>query len=114
SRAVAAPTPPEGEAAAPSGPWVRLVISSLQPVDGHMGVDLRRGERSVAEKFLNASQVGSPFQQVGGSRMAEAVWPQVRGTGDVREQRVHRPAYRARVHPTTAGAEEQRSPAGRP
>ena len=49
-------------AAESSGSGVRLVIGCLQPVDGHMGIDLRRCERSVTEQFLNASQVGSTFQ----------------------------------------------------
>src|SRR3954454_25230115 len=51
--------PPRRDVAAevPSRPWVRLVIGRLQPVNGHVRVDLRRGERSVTEQLLNGSQV---------------------------------------------------------
>src|SRR6266545_6809128 len=38
-----------------------------------MGVELRRAEVGVAEHLLDASQVGSSFQQVGRKRVAEDV-----------------------------------------
>ena len=75
----------------PSGPGVRLVIRCPQPLDGHMGVDLRRRERSVTEQLLNASQVGSPLQQVGGSRVAQAVRAQVGRPGTCAQQARARP-----------------------
>jgi hypothetical protein len=62
----AMPTPPDarptggaGFVVAPSprssGPWVGSVMDRPQPLDGDVGIELRGGERSVTEQFLNAS-----------------------------------------------------------
>jgi len=39
--------------------WVRLLIDLLEPLDGCMGVDLRRRYRGVAEELLDRAQVGA-------------------------------------------------------
>ena len=70
----------------PSGSGVRLVIRRLQPLDGHVRVDLRRRERSVTEQLLNASQVGSPLQQVGRGRVAQPVRAEVGAPGTCADQ----------------------------
>ena len=52
---------------------MRLSVNLQQALDVHVGVDLRRGERGVAEQFLDDAQVGPGFQQVGGEGVAEGV-----------------------------------------
>ena len=48
----------EGAFVAPSprssGPWVGSVMDRPQPLDGDVGIELRGGERSVTEQFLDA------------------------------------------------------------
>ena len=56
-------------------PRMRLLVDLLQPLRCDVRVDLRGGEIGVAEKFLNAAQVGTGIEHVGG----EAVPKLVRG-----------------------------------
>jgi len=37
-----------------SGPWVGSVMDRPQPLDSDVGIELRGGERSVTEQFLDA------------------------------------------------------------
>src|SRR4051812_27375408 len=57
---------PDARTPEPSGAGVGSVIGRLKSLDGHMGVNLGRSERSVPEKLLDASQVSSTLQQVRG------------------------------------------------
>ena len=41
------------------------MVSFLQAIHRHMGVDLRGGEVFMTEKLLDAPQISSSFQQVG-------------------------------------------------
>ncbi len=47
-----------------SGTWMGGVISTLQPLGGHMGVNLGRDQMSVAQQLLYASQVRTRIQQM--------------------------------------------------
>ena len=62
---------------AASGSGVRTVIARPQPLDAHMRVDLGRCERSVTEQLLNAAEVGTALEQVGGRAVPQAVRPEV-------------------------------------
>ena len=46
-------------------------IDPKQLVDGKVSVLLSGGEALVSQKFLNAAQIGSVVEQVGGKGMAE-------------------------------------------
>jgi len=39
----------------------------------HVGIDLRRGHRRVAEHFLNGADVGAILDEVGSERMAKCM-----------------------------------------
>ena len=39
-----------------------------------MGVDLSRGQITVAEQFLNAPEIGAAVKKVGGEAVAQRVW----------------------------------------
>jgi hypothetical protein len=45
-------------------------MDRLQPLDGHVSVELRRCERSVTKQFLNAAKVRATFEEVCCRRMA--------------------------------------------
>jgi hypothetical protein len=47
-------------------PGVGLAVGGGQPLDQHVGVDLRARQRGVAEDLLHAPQVGAALQEVGG------------------------------------------------
>lgn len=57
---------PASAAAASPGAGVGLVMDRLQPLDCHVSVELRRGQRSVTEQFLNAAKVRSAVEHVSG------------------------------------------------
>ena len=50
-----------------------LLIGSSQPFGGDMGIDLGGPQRCVPEKFLNAAQIRTAIQEVGGSRVPQGV-----------------------------------------
>lgn len=56
-----------------SGPGVRLFKGRTQPLIGHMGVDLRGGQRRMPENLLDAAEVGAALKQVGGHGMPKSV-----------------------------------------
>src|SRR5689334_19749606 len=80
--------PPEG-----SGSGVRALIARPQPLDGDMRVDLRRRERSVAEELLNASQVSTTLQKVGGRTVTQPVRAEIRRSWHVRQAAVDQAAH---------------------
>src|ERR687885_250596 len=72
------------------------VVDAAQPPAVDMRVDLRGGERAVAEEFLDRPQVSAAFEQVGRERVPQPV-----------RVRKHTP-QRARVEaPATHGDEER-------
>ncbi len=46
---------------AASGPRVRLLVGPAQAIGRDMGVELRGRQRGVPQQFLDAAQIGSPF-----------------------------------------------------
>ena len=77
-----------------------------QPLVRHMGVDLRRGERRVAEHLLHAAQVGAPLQQMGRHRMPKSVRAEVGCPLGHLKGAMDDPAHHPRVDPLAALAEE--------
>src|SRR5258708_3389739 len=53
------------------------VVGALETLGGHVGIDLSGGEVGVAEKLLNAAQVGPGIQQMSGITVAQLVWGKV-------------------------------------
>ena len=49
------------------------VVDPPQAPSVDVAVDLRGGERSVAEQLLDRAEVGAALEQVGGERMAQAM-----------------------------------------
>src|SRR5205809_3285794 len=68
-----APWSPPSLASPWSCPWVALVVRREQPAPGDMRVALGGGETGVAQEFLHAADVGSPFEQMGGERVPESM-----------------------------------------
>ena len=68
-----------------------------QPLGGDVGVDLRGGQRGVAEQLLHGAQVGTALEQVGGRGVPQPVRAHVGCSGHVGEPRVHQRADRALV-----------------
>ena len=66
-----------------------LVVHCPQPRDRHVGVQLRRGQRRVAEQFLDDAQVGAAFEQVGGRAVPQPVRADVRCAVDGGDRLVH-------------------------
>src|SRR5438128_1760057 len=54
-----------------SGPWMSLIIGTIQAISGDVCVNLRSDQMSVAEQFLHASQIGPGIEQMCGVAMAE-------------------------------------------
>src|SRR4051794_38503349 len=90
----------------PSGAGVGSVIGRLKSLDGHMGVNLGRSERSVPEKLLNASQVSSTLEQVRGGGVPQAVRAEGRRSWDTLQAAVHHAPSGTRIEPATSRAEE--------
>ena len=87
---------------------MRLLEGGPQPGVGDVGVDLRRGQRGVTEQLLDAAQVGSALQQVGGHRVPQPVRTEVGGAVDDPERAMHDPADHPLVDPVPAVAHEDR------
>jgi hypothetical protein len=84
-----------------------LRVRRLEPLDGHVRVDLRRRERGVAEQFLDHAKVGTTFEQVGRGAVTQPVRAEVGSVRDVPEQLVHHRPDLALVGPTSTAPEEQ-------
>ena len=99
---------------------MRLVVHRTQPRDRDVGVELRGGQRRVAEQFLHDAQVGAALEQMGGGAVPQAVRTDVGRAVDGGDGLVHDGAGLPLIEPTAAGAEQQRRPrvavasAGRP
>lgn len=50
-----------------------LVDGAAQPLGADVGVDLRGGERGVAQEVLDAAQVGAALDQMGRGAVAQGV-----------------------------------------
>src|SRR4051794_34445134 len=59
---------PEGLSA-----WVCLLITVLQALGCHMGVNLRRPQTAVAQQLLNAADVGAVVEQMGRETVPQTV-----------------------------------------
>lgn len=83
-------------------------MDRLQPFDGHVCVELRRRERSVTKQLLNATEVGSPLEQVCCGGVSQSVRSDLRCTGIRGDRIVHHTTHGTRIEPATSRAEEQR------
>ena len=54
-------------------PRVRVPVDPKQAVFRRVRVDLGRGQRNVAEQFLDLEQIGSRVQQMGRERVSQRV-----------------------------------------
>ena len=61
------------------------VVSFFQPLDGDVGIDLRRHEMGVAEEFLDAAEVGAAIEKMRGVTVAEFVGREFRIESGARE-----------------------------
>lgn len=57
-----------------SGSWMRTLIDIDQSFPGHVGVDLCRGQPTMAEQLLNTAQVRALLQQMRREAMSQNVW----------------------------------------
>ena len=87
-----------------------LGVDRTEPLDGHVRVDLRRREASVAEQLLDETEVRSPVEQVRRRAVPQTVRADVRCVGDMAQQVVDHGADLARVHPAAAPAEGSDTP----
>ncbi len=60
-----------------------LAVQRLEPLVGHVGVDLGGGEIRVAQQHLHYPQIGAMVEQMGGEGVAQGVgesspWMQAR------------------------------------
>src|SRR5262245_24756602 len=53
---------------------MRLVVFLLQVLDADMGVLLGRRKGFVAQKLLDAAEIGPPFEQVRREAVAQGMW----------------------------------------
>ena len=85
-----------------------LVVHRPQPRDRDVGVELRRGQRRVAEQFLDDAQVGAALEQVGGRAVAQPVRADVRCPVDRGDRLVHDRAGLPLIEAAAAGTDQQR------
>ena len=50
-----------------------LAVQCLEPLVGHVGIDLGGGEIRVAQQHLHHSQIGAVIEQVGGEGVTQGV-----------------------------------------
>ena len=67
------------------GTWMGGVVDLLHAGGGDVGVDLGAAEVGVAEAFLDAAEVGSVVEEVGGEAVAEFVGADFEADGAVPE-----------------------------
>jgi hypothetical protein len=90
---------------------VRSVIQLSTPLVGYVGVELGCRKIRMAQHFLNGSEVGAAFEQVGGEGVAQEVgvdarWVEPRLLGELaQDQEGAGPGERA-----AAGVQEQLRP----
>jgi hypothetical protein len=85
---------------------MRLVVHRAQPRDRDVCVELRCGQRRVAEEFLHDPQIRTPLEQMGGGAVPQAVRPDVRSSRHRGDSLVHDGAGLSLIEPTAAGAEQ--------
>jgi murein DD-endopeptidase MepM/ murein hydrolase activator NlpD len=56
-----------------SGAWMSLPVRTAQPLDRHVRVYLRAGQRRVAQQLLYRTQIRPTLQQMRGRRVPQAV-----------------------------------------
>ncbi|MPN50692.1 hypothetical protein SDC9_198324 [bioreactor metagenome] len=78
----------------------------LEPLIAHMGVDLRGRQRGMAEHLLDAAQVGSAFQQMGGHRMPQAVRADIGCLRDGVHGLMHHPPRDPRIQSATLASQK--------
>ena len=83
-----------------------LPVGLPQPIGGDVGVQLGRGQGGVTQQFLDRPEVCPALEEMGRSRVPQAVGSDVGSARHVGDPAVHELAYDALVDPTPAGAEE--------
>src|SRR5215204_5550142 len=58
---------------------MRLFVRPSKPLVRDVGVNLRSGQRGVAEHLLHAAQIGTAFEQMRGHGMPKSMRSEVRG-----------------------------------
>ena len=61
----------------------------------------------MAQELLDDPQVRAALEQVRGGAVSQTVGPEVRGVGQMSQQRVHHFAHLAGIHPVTSSSEEE-------
>ena len=59
----------------------------------------------MAQELLNASQISSTLQEVGRRAVPQAVWAEIRRSGDAGEAPVDQGAHRPGIDPSAAHSE---------
>ena len=75
-----------------------LVVGFFEALGGDVGVDLGRNEVGVAEKFLDAAEVGAGVEHMGGVAVAEFVGCEVRIEAGGGEMALKAELDEARIH----------------
>src|SRR3954469_11578754 len=70
---VASPSTAIPDLGSVSRPRMGAAIDFEQTIGVNSGVDLRRGERGVAEQFLDGAEIAAAPEQMGGERMPKRV-----------------------------------------
>jgi hypothetical protein len=83
-------------------------MDRLQPLDGDMGIKLRRCERSVTEQLLDAAEVSTTLEQVRRRRVPQAMRTHIGSTWYRANDVMHDSSRGARVQPTASGTQKQR------
>ena len=86
---------------------MRLTVGRTQTFDADVRVELRGRQRRVAEEFLDHTEIGAAFEEVGRGGMSETVWSHRRSARGL-DGSVHDAASHALIEASTARAEEQR------
>ena len=84
------------------GTGVGSVMDCLQPFDGHMGVKLRCCERSVTKQLLDATKIGTTFEQMCRSRVTQTMRSHDGNTRNCVQRLVHDTSNAGGLEPAAA------------
>src|SRR6266568_4794955 len=90
-----------------SSPWMGLLVTVLQALGAHMGVNLGSGQAAVAEQLLHAADVGSGVEQMRGEAVPQRVRAGARIKPGECEVLFQQPADTADSQPAAAMIQEQ-------
>src|ERR1700676_432905 len=90
----------------PAGTGVCGVVDFRQVLEIQVRVDLRGGDVGVSQKFLDAAQIRTGFEQMGGKRMPEHVRMHMHFQAHAPGPGIHAKLNRARRETSSAAADE--------